>query len=63
MCIRDSFEGGWLLTAQEDGSIHVADDGIRIILIDRLELTPVSYTHLFGQDGILCVSMQNQNTK
>ena len=32
-------EGGWLLTAQEDGSIHVADDGICVILIDRLELT------------------------
>ena len=33
------FEGGWLLTAQEDGSIHVADDGICVILIDRLQLT------------------------
>ena len=32
-------ERGRLLTAQEDGSIHVTDDGIRVVLIDRLELT------------------------
>ena len=42
-------EGGWLLTAQEDGSIHVADDGIRIILIDRLELT-LRLQHQTGGD-------------
>lgn len=42
-------EGGWLLTAQEDGSIHVADDGIRIILIDRLELT-LRLQHQTGRD-------------
>ena len=41
--------GGWLLTAQEDGSIHVADDGIRIILIDRLELT-LRLQHQTGRD-------------
>ena len=42
-------EGGWLLTAQEDGSIHVADDGIRIVLIDRLELT-LRLQHQTGGD-------------
>ena len=42
-------EGGWLLTAQEDGSIHVADDGIRIILIERLELT-LRLQHQTGGD-------------
>ena len=42
-------EGGRLLTAQEDGSIHVADDGIRIILIDRLELT-LRLQHQTGGD-------------
>ena len=31
-------EGGRLLAAQEDGGIHVADDGIGVV--------PVSYTHL-----------------
>ena len=33
------FEGSRLFTAQEDGSIHVSDNGICVILIDRLELT------------------------
>ena len=33
------FEGSRLFTAQEDGCIHVTDDGICVILIDRLELT------------------------
>ena len=33
------FEGSRLFTAQKDGSIHVTDDGIRVVLIDRLELT------------------------
>ena len=42
-------EGGWLLTAQEDGSIHVADDGIRIVLIDRLQLT-LRLQHQTGGD-------------
>lgn len=42
-------EGGWLLTAQEDGSIHVADDGICVILIDRLELT-LRLQHQTGRD-------------
>ena len=42
-------ECGRLLTAQEDGSIHVADDGIRIILIDRLELT-LRLQHQTGGD-------------
>ena len=32
-------EGGRLLASQEDGSIHVADNGIGVVLIDRLELT------------------------
>ena len=42
-------EGSWLLTAQEDGSIHVADDGICVILIDRLELT-LRLQHQTGGD-------------
>ena len=42
-------EGGRLLTAQEDGSIHVANDGIRIVLIDRLELT-LRLQHQTGGD-------------
>ena len=42
-------EGGWLLTAQENGSIHVADDGIGIVLIDRLELT-LRLQHQTGGD-------------
>ena len=42
-------EGGWLLTAQENGSIHVADDGICIVLIDRLELT-LRLQHQTGGD-------------
>ena len=42
-------EGGWLLTAQEDGSIHVADDGICVILIDCLELT-LRLQHQTGGD-------------
>ena len=42
-------EGGWLLTAQENGSIHVADDSIRIVLIDRLELT-LRLQHQTGGD-------------
>ena len=32
------FEGGRLLAAQEDGGIHVADDGIGVVLVDGLEL-------------------------
>ena len=31
-------EGGRLLAAQEDGSIHVADDGIGVVLVDGFEL-------------------------
>ena len=42
-------EGGWLLTAQKNRSIHVADDGIRIVLIDRLELT-LRLQHQTGGD-------------
>lgn len=42
-------EGGRLLTAQEDGSIHVPDDGIRVVLIDRLELT-LRLQHQTGGD-------------
>ena len=42
-------EGGWLLTAQENGSIHVADDGICIVLINRLELT-LRLQHQTGGD-------------
>ena len=42
-------EGGRLLTAQEDGSIHVSDDGIGIVLIDRLELT-LCLQHQTGGD-------------
>ena len=42
-------EGGWLLTAQENGSIHVSDNGIGVILIDRLELT-LRLQHQTGGD-------------
>lgn len=42
-------EGSRLLTAQEDGSIHVSDDGIGIVLIDRLELT-LCLQHQTGGD-------------
>ena len=42
-------EGGRFLTAQEDGSIHVTDDGIRVVLIDRLELT-LCLQHQTGRD-------------
>ena len=42
-------EGGRFLTAQEDGSIHVTDDGIRVVLIDRLELT-LRLQHQTGGD-------------
>ena len=31
-------EGGRLLAAQEDGGIHVADDGIGVVLVNGLEL-------------------------
>ena len=31
-------QGCWLLAAQEDGSVHVADDGIGIILVDGFQL-------------------------
>ncbi len=43
------FEGGRLLTAQENGSIHVSDDGICVVLIDRLELT-LRLQHQTGGD-------------
>ena len=42
-------ESGRLLTSQEDGSIHVADNGIRVVLIDCLELT-LSLQHQTGRD-------------
>ena len=42
-------ESGRLLTAQENGSIHVADDGICIVLIDCLELT-LRLQHQTGGD-------------
>ena len=42
-------EGGRLLTAQKDGSIHVANDGICVILIDCLELT-LRLQHQTGGD-------------
>ena len=32
------FEGGRLLAAQEDGGIHVADDGIGVVLVDGFKL-------------------------
>ena len=37
-CCRQFLQGGRLFAAQEDGGIHIADDGIRIVLVDRLEL-------------------------
>ena len=43
------FEGSRLFTAQEDGCIHVTDDGICVILIDRLELT-LCLQHQTGRD-------------
>ncbi len=42
-------EDGWLFAAQKDGSIHVADDGIGVVLIDRLELT-LGLQHQTGLD-------------
>ena len=35
---RQLFKGGGLFAAEEDGAVHVADDGIRIVLVDGLEL-------------------------
>ena len=43
------FEGSRLFTAQEDGCIHVTDDGICVILIDCLELT-LRLQHQTGGD-------------
>ena len=43
------FEGSRLFTAQENGGIHVTDDGICVILIDRLELT-LCLQHQTGRD-------------
>ena len=31
-------EGGRLLAAQEDGTVHIADDGVGVVLVDGLEL-------------------------
>ena len=42
-------ESGRLLTAQKDGSIHVSDNGICVILINRLELT-LRLQHQTGGD-------------
>ena len=43
------FEGSRLFTAQEDGSIHVSDNGIGVVLINRLELT-LRLQHQTGGD-------------
>ena len=61
MCIRDSvygllsqnsrqlFQRCWLFATQEDGSIHVSDNGIGVVLINRLELT-LRLQHQTGGD-------------
>ena len=43
------FEGSRLFTAQEDGSIHIADDGIGIIFVNCLELA-LCLQHQTGRD-------------
>ena len=42
-------EGSRLLAAQEDGGIHVADDGIGVVLVDGLELR-LCLQHQAGRD-------------
>ena len=42
-------EGSRLLAAQEDGGIHVADDGIGVVLVDGLELG-LCLQHQAGRD-------------
>ena len=43
------FEGSRLFTAQEDGSIHIADDGIGVVLVDGLQLA-LRLQHQTGGD-------------
>ena len=38
---RQLFQRCWLFATQEDGSIHIADDGIGIIFVNCLELAAV----------------------
>ena len=37
-CCRQFLQGGRLFAAQKNGGVHVADDGIGIVLVDCLEL-------------------------
>ena len=46
---RQLFQSCWLFASQEDGSIHIADDGIGIIFVNCLELA-LCLQHQTGRD-------------
>ena len=46
---RQLFQRCWLFATQEDGSIHIADDGIGIIFVNCLELA-LCLQHQTGRD-------------